>query len=60
MPRPPLNAFTMEYTVKFRLSADEHRMLTQIARGGPLSSALRQMIHEESKRMKRKGRHEGD
>lgn len=54
MARPPLNALPMEYTVKFRLTGDEYRMLQKIARGGEVSSALRQMIHDESQRMKGK------
>lgn len=43
----------MDYTVKFRLRGDEYRMLQQIAGGGPVSSALRQMIHDEAKRRRK-------
>lgn len=43
----------MDATVKFRLTKQEHQMLQKIARGGALSSALRQMIHDEYHRMKK-------
>jgi len=55
MARPPLGPLAMDYTVKFRLTREEHAMLTQIARGGALSGALRSMIHDEYRRM-RKGK----
>lgn len=45
----------MDYTVKFRLTREEHAMLQKIARGGALSGALRQMIHDEYHRMGKKG-----
>lgn len=59
MARPPLGPLAMDYTVKFRLTGREHSMLMKIARGGALSAALRQMIHDEYHRMG-KGNHEGD
>jgi hypothetical protein len=55
MARPPLGPLAMDYTVKFRLTKQEHSMLQKIARGGALSSALRQMIHDEYHRMGKKG-----
>lgn len=45
----------MDHTVKFRLTGEEYRMLQKIARGGAVSAALRQMIHDEGHRM-RKGK----
>lgn len=54
MPRPPLGPTTMDYTVKFRLSADEYNTLQQIAGGGAVSVALRQMIADEQKRRRRR------
>jgi hypothetical protein len=43
----------MDHTVKFRLTGDEYRTLQKIARGGAVSAALRQMIHDEGHRMKK-------
>ena len=60
MARPPLGPLAMDYTVKFRLTRQEHTMLQKIARGGALSGALRQMIHDEYHRMGKKGADEGD
>jgi hypothetical protein len=45
----------MDHTVKFRLRSDEYAMLQKIARGGAVSGALRQMIHDEYHRMRHPG-----
>jgi hypothetical protein len=50
MPRPPLGPVSMDKTVKFRLSATEHAMLTRLAMDSALSVALRDMIHAEHER----------
>lgn len=53
MVRPPIGPVTMTYTVKFRLSDADMEDLRDIAGGASLSEALRQMIKDEKKRMKR-------
>jgi hypothetical protein len=44
----------MDYTVKFRLRGDEYRMLQRIAGSGAVSEALRNLIHDEDERRRRK------
>jgi len=44
----------MTYTVKFRLSDADMEDLKAIAGGASLSEALRRLIKDEKKRMKRK------
>jgi hypothetical protein len=53
MARPPLGSFSMEKTVKFRLTDQEHAMLRKVAGSAALSVVLRQMIHDEYHRMKK-------
>lgn len=54
MVRPPIGPVTMTYTVKFRLSDADMEDLKDIAGGLSLSEALRKMIKDEKKRMKRR------
>ena len=54
MVRPPIGPVTMTYTVKFRLSDADMEDLKAIAGGASLSEALRRLIKDEKKRMKRK------
>ena len=54
MVRPPLGPVTMQFTVKFRLSDAELDDLKSIADGASLSEAIRLLIHNETKRRKRK------
>jgi hypothetical protein len=56
MVRPPIGPVTMTYTVKFRLADDDLQDLKDIAAGASLSEALRRLIKDEKKRMKRRGR----
>jgi hypothetical protein len=44
----------MTYTVKFRLSDADMEDLRDIAGGASLSEAMRRMIKEEKRRMKRR------
>jgi hypothetical protein len=53
MPRPPIGPQAMDHTVKFRLRADEYRMLQQIAGSQPVSEALRRLIHDEGTRRRK-------
>jgi DNA-binding CsgD family transcriptional regulator len=54
MVRPPIGPVTMSYTVKFRLSDAELDDLKFIADGASLSEALRRLIANEKKRLKRR------
>lgn len=45
----------MDHTVKFRLRGDEKEMLETIAQGRALSTALRDLIHDEYHRMRHPG-----
>lgn len=53
MVRPPLGLETMPHTVKFRLSEDDLRALHAISNGASISVTLRNLIHQERKRLKK-------